>query len=124
MSWIFHVPLQETTPVAERRQRLRRGALELRLDLVQGSRDAHALAAAHQGLDHDGEAELLRERALLRRVEALSVPGTTGTFAAMAIFRAETLSEKESKFSTVGPTNVMPRSPHNRASSGDSDKKP
>ena len=55
---------------------------------------------------------------------ALSVPGTTGTFAAMAIFRAETLSEKESKFSTVGPTNVMPRSLHNRASSGDSDKKP
>ena len=25
----------------------------------------------------------------------------------MAIFRAETLSEKESKFSTVGPTSVI-----------------
>mmetsp|Transcript_25625 Transcript_25625/g.66523 ORF Transcript_25625/g.66523 Transcript_25625/m.66523 type:complete len:397 (-) Transcript_25625:7-1197(-) len=80
MSRIFDVPLEETRPVPERRERFGRGALELRLDLVQRPRDAHALAAAaHQGLDHDGQAELLRERArLLRGVERVVRAGHDG----------------------------------------------
>ena len=53
-----------------------------------------------------------------------SLPGTTGTLAAMAASRALVLSLKVFKFSTVGPTNVNPASAHACANCGLSDKKP
>ena len=52
------------------------------------------------------------------------MPGMTGTPAAMAVWRALTLSEKSLRFLTVGPTNAMPFSSQSRASSDDSLRKP
>ena len=47
------------------------------------------------------------------------MPGTTGTFEAIAIARAVVLSANASRFATVGPMNVMPFASHARASSAD-----
>jgi hypothetical protein len=55
---------------------------------------------------------------------APSLPGTTGTPAAIAAVLAVVLSLKTFKFSTVGPTNVMPAAPHFSAKAGLSLKNP
>jgi hypothetical protein len=57
-------------------------------------------------------------------LNAPSLPGTTGTPASIAAFRADVLSANRFKFSTVGPTNVIPASSQAWANSGDSDRNP
>ena len=53
-----------------------------------------------------------------------SLPGTTGTPESIAAFRALVLSLNVFKFSTVGPTKVIPASAHACANCGDSLKNP
>eukprot|EP00962_Isochrysis_galbana_P057632 scaffold30055_cov118-Isochrysis_galbana.AAC.7 len=62
--------------------------------------------------------------ALATEMTGSSVPGTTGTPAAMAATRAVVLSANVFRLATVGPTNVMPASWHACANAGDSDRKP
>ena len=71
----------------------------------QGSRDAHALAAAaHQRLDHDGEADPRQTRASAPCPRHCPCQARRARSPRWPSSYAETLSEKESKFSTVGPT--------------------
>ena len=57
-------------------------------------------------------------------VAATNPPGSTGSPAATAWFRAASLSPAALSTSALGPMNTMPAASHARASRGFSDRKP
>jgi len=88
--------------------------------------DAHTLAtAAGDGLDDDGEADALGffdGFALV--VDGPSVPGTQGTLAAAAVWRATALSPILRMTSGLGPMNLILAAAHFSAKPARSERKP